>query len=231
MGINLEAVTYYSTEFPFINNFLTASEWITHSDTTRDTKEEQYANLDANGWPITLTSVNESSRQQYNSLGVLFLLGGFNTPNGDYLRGRYVVLYDGRGTLTYGLGATLVSRSPGRDVIDVAPSKNGIDMRVTVTDPKHTGDYIRNIRPVSADNEAASKAGQIFDPKFLQLIQPFHRLRFMDWFQTNDPLLDRSPATDPGILRYGKRSAARDRTAGGECDLRGRLAERPGGGR
>jgi hypothetical protein len=69
MGINLAAVTYWSTEFPFINNFLTASQWITHSDTTFDTKEEQYANLDVNGWPITLTSVSESSRQQYNSLG------------------------------------------------------------------------------------------------------------------------------------------------------------------
>ena len=32
MGINLEAVTYYSTEFPFINDFLNASQWITHSD-------------------------------------------------------------------------------------------------------------------------------------------------------------------------------------------------------
>ena len=185
LGINLEAVTYYSTEFPFINNFLTASQWITHSDTTWDTNEEQYANLDANGWPITLISVNESSRQQYNSLGVVLFLGGFNTSNGYYPGGRYIVLYDGRGTLTYGLDATLVRRSPGRDEINVVPSKNGIDLRITVTDPKHTGDYVHNVRLVSADNEAAIKAGQIFNPKFLEFIQHFRALRFMDWLQTN----------------------------------------------
>jgi hypothetical protein len=185
LGINLEAVTYYSTEFPFMNNFLTASEWITHSDTTWDTHEEQYANLDANGWPITLSSLKETARQQYNSLGVLLFVEGFNTADGYYPGGRYIVLYDGQGTLTYGADATLVSRSPGRDVINVVPSKNGVDLRITVTDPKHTGDYIRNVRLVSVDNEAAIKGGQIFNPKFLQLIQPFRALRFMDWFQTN----------------------------------------------
>lgn len=185
MGINLEAVTYYSTEFPFINDFLNASQWITHSDTTFDTKEEQYANLDANGWPMTLTSVNESSRQQYNSLGVLLFLGGFDTSNGFYPGGRYIVLYDGRGTLTYADDATLVRRSPGRDVINVIPSKNGIDLRITVTDPKHTGDYVRNIRLVGADNEAAIKAGHVFNPRFLQLVHYFRVLRFMDWLQTN----------------------------------------------
>jgi hypothetical protein len=175
MGINLAGVSYYSTEFPFINHFLTASQWITHSETTWDTHEEQYANLDGNGWPITLTSLNESSRQQYSTLGVLLFLPG----------GRYIVLYDGRGTLTYGLDATLVSRSPGRDVINVVASKNGIDLRITVTDPKHTGDHVRNVRLVGADNEAALKAGQIFNPKFLELIEHFRALRFMDWFQTN----------------------------------------------
>ena len=185
MGINLEAVTYYSTEFPFINDFLNASQWITHSDTFFDTKEEQYANLDANGWPITLTSINEGSRQQYNSLGVLLFLGGFDTSNGFYPGGRYIVLYDGRGTLTYAVDATLVRRSPGRDVINVSPSKNGIDLRITVTDPKHTGDYVRNIRLVSADNEAAIKAGHVFNPRFLRLVQYFRVLRFMDWLQTN----------------------------------------------
>jgi len=189
MGINLEAVTYYSTEFPFLNNFLTASQWITHSDATWDTNEEQYANLDANGWPITLTSVNKNSRQQYNSLGVLLFLGGFSTSNGYYPGGRYIVHYDGRGTLTYGLDATLVSRSPGRDVINVVPSTKGVDLRITVTDPKHTGDYIHNIRLVSAANESAIQAGQTFNPKFLQLIERFRALRFMDWLQTNGSTL------------------------------------------
>jgi len=185
MGINLEAVNYYTTEFPFLNHFLTASQWVTHSNDTWDTNEEQYANLDVNGWPISLASVHEPTRQRYDSLGVLLFASGFNTANGYYSAGRYIVLYEGEGTLAYGNDATLVKRTRGRDVIDVIPSRNGIDLRIIVTDPKHTGSYVRNVRLVEAANEAALKAGQIFNPKFLELLRNFRALRFMDWFQTN----------------------------------------------
>jgi hypothetical protein len=73
MGINLGGVSYYTSEQPFINSFVTSERWITHSDATWDTKEEKYLNLDANGWPITLNSVNEPTAKQFNSLGVVFL--------------------------------------------------------------------------------------------------------------------------------------------------------------
>jgi hypothetical protein len=185
MGINLAGVSYYASEQPFINAFQESERWITHSETTWDTSEQQYLRLDANGWPITLTSVNEPSGQKFNSVGVLFLVGMPKTPNGVYPGGRYVVLYDGQGTLTYGIDATLVSRSPGRDVINVVPSNNGIDLRIVATDPKRTGNYLRNIQFVTAANEAAAKAGQLFNPAFLKLIQNFRALRFMDWFQIN----------------------------------------------
>jgi hypothetical protein len=200
MGINLGGVSYYTSEQPFINSFVTSERWITHSDATWDTKEEKYLNLDANGWPITLNSVNEPTAQQFNSLGVLFLLGMPNTANGIYPAGQYIVLYDGQGTLSYGFDAALVRRSPGRDVINVTPTNNGIDLRIVATDPRHTGNYLRNIRVVTVANEAAAKAGQIFNPAFLKLIQNFRALRFMDWFQTNGSTLaswsDRPIPTD-----------------------------------
>ena len=189
MGINLATVNYYASEQPFINSFVTSEQWITHSDATWDTNEEKYVNLDANGWPITLNSINEPTTQHFNSLGVLFLLGMPNTANGIYPAGQYVVLYDGQGTLSYGLDAALVRRSPGRDVINVTPSNKGIDLRIVATDPHHTGNYIRNIKVVTAENEAAAKAGQIFNPAFLKLIQNFRALRFMDWFLTNGSTL------------------------------------------
>jgi hypothetical protein len=189
MGINLGTVSSYATEQPFINAFLESQQWITHSNATWDTNEEQYIDLDANGWPIRLTSVNEPSQQKYNSVGVLFLQSMPTTPNGIYPGGRYVVLYDGQGTLTYGSDATLLSRSPGRDVINVVASSNGIDLRIVATDPKHTGNYLRNIQVMTAVNEAAAKAGQLFNPTFLKLIQNFRALRFMDWFQTNGSTL------------------------------------------
>ncbi len=99
MGMNLGAVNYYATEQPFINSFASSERWITHSNSTWDTNEEKYVNLDANGWPITLNSINEPTTQQFNSLGVVFLLGMPNTAKGNYPAGQYVVLYDGQGTL------------------------------------------------------------------------------------------------------------------------------------
>jgi hypothetical protein len=200
MGINLADVSYYASEQPFINSFVTSERWITHSDSTWDTNEEKYVNLDANGWPITLNSVNEPTTQHFNSLGVLFLLGMPNTANGIYPAGQYIVLYDGQGTLSYGFDAALVRRSPGRDVINVTPSNKGIDLRIVATDPHHTGNYLRNIKVVTAANEAAAKAGQIFNPAFLKIIQNFRALRFMDWFRTNGSALsswaDRPIPTD-----------------------------------
>jgi hypothetical protein len=189
MGINLAAVNYFASEQPFINAFLESQQWITHSNETWDTNEEQYLHLDPNGWPLSLASVHEPIPQKFNSVGVLFLQGMPSTPKGVYPGGEYVVLYDGQGTLSYGLDANLVSRSPGRDVVNVVPSNNGIDLRIVATDPSHNGNYLRNIRFVIAANEAAAKAGQSFNPAFLKLIQTFRALRFMDWFQTNGSTL------------------------------------------
>ena len=71
-----------------------------------------------------------------------------------YRAGRYVVLYEGQGTLEYGFDAKLVSSSPGRDVFQVAsPSEDGIEFRITATDPNHNGNYIHNIRVVKAEEE------------------------------------------------------------------------------
>jgi hypothetical protein len=123
-----------------------------------------------------------------------------STANGMYPAGQYIVLYDGQGTLSYGFDAALVRRSPSRDVINVTPTNSGIDLRIVATDPRHTGNYLRNIRVVTVANEAAAKAGQIFNPAFLKLIQNFRALRFMDWFQTNGSTLtswtDRPIPTD-----------------------------------
>lgn len=189
MGINLASVNYYATEQPFINSFVSSERWITHSDDAWDTNEEKFINRDSNGWPVTLNSVNEPVKQHFNTVGVLFLLGMPNTANGFYPAGQYIVLYDGQGTLSYGADAVLLRRSPGRDTINVTPSSKGIDLRIVETDPRHTGNYLRNIRVVTSANEAAAKAGQLFNPEFLNLIRNFRALRFMDWFQTNNSTL------------------------------------------
>jgi len=187
LGINLNGIDYYSAEMPFIDNFKSSGGWITHSSAVWDTNEERYLKLDANGWPISLGAVGEPTAQQFTSVGVLLLRSYPSTPNGYYPAGRYTVLYQGQGTITYAGDAALVSRSSGQDIVNVAtPTAGGIDLRITVTDPNHTGNYIRNVQVIKTENLAAFNAGQLFNPTFLALIQSFRALRFMDWLRTNN---------------------------------------------
>ena len=199
IGINLSGIGINDPEQPFLNIFKTTavsktspSGWITHSSAAWDTGEEQYLQLDQNGYPTTLiaSSSDPHSPQLFSSVGVLLLRNlplserGTELP---YRPGRYVVLYDGTGTLSFGFDAKLVSSSPGRDVIDISEPTNsgGIRLDITRTDPGHTGDYIRNIRVVKSEEEGLLDEGYVFRPGFLELLRNFRVLRFMDWLKTN----------------------------------------------
>ena len=199
LGVNLMNVNYYNPEQPFLNIFKTSGPsksnpggWSTGTVMVYSTGEEPYLQVDANGYPITLTasSADPHSPQLFTSVGLLLERGlpkanaGTGLP---YRAGKYVVLYDGQGTLTYGFDAKLVSSSPGRDVFIVAnPSQQGIDFRMTSTDPNHTGNYIRNIRVVKAEEESLVDAGNVFEPSFLSLMKNFRVIRAMQWLEIDD---------------------------------------------
>lgn len=213
LGINLNGVTYYTAEQPFLNIFKTTGVtqsnigWVTGGTNVYDTKEEAYVQLDANGYPTTLTaSSNDPNRPQlFNHLSVI-LMAGLSGANGGsgapYRAGQYVVLYDGQGTIVYTSDAKSVSHSPGRDVVEVANPSGGIGINITATDPGHKGDYIRNIRVVYAPEEALLDAGATFRPDFISSLANFHVLRFMDWLDTNNNTVtswsQRAQLTDGG---------------------------------
>jgi len=201
LGINLTNMNYYSPEQPFLNIFRTSgvsrsappgSGWSTHSVMDFNTGEAAYLQLDANGYPTTLkaSSADPHSPQLFTSVGVLLERDLPNSNRGTglpYRSGRYVVLYDGQGTLEYGFDAALVSSLPGRDVINVkTPSQQGIDLRITATDPNHTGNYIRNIRVVKAEEESLLVAGNVFEPNFLSLLQNFRVIRAIQWLEIDN---------------------------------------------
>src|ERR1700730_7200962 len=56
LGINLSSVDYWTSEQPFLDIKKTSAGWTTHSSSGSETNEEQYLNLDVNGWPLTLTA-------------------------------------------------------------------------------------------------------------------------------------------------------------------------------
>ncbi|HKT73994.1 MAG TPA: hypothetical protein VJQ47_13975 [Steroidobacteraceae bacterium] len=214
LGLDLNGVRYYSPEQPFIDMFKmtgvsfatkTGAGWVTHTNNIGDTQEEQYLDLDANGWLRSLKSVNQPVAQQYTFVGAIVIMGIGKSNAGTglpYRSGQYVVLYDGEGHLQYTLDAKLVSSVPGRDVINVANPSGGFEVQITSTDPNHTGNYLRNIRVVKAEEEALLAAGKTFRPGFLDMLKNFRAMRFMDWLDTNDSPLttwtSRPHITDAG---------------------------------
>ncbi|AFY78795.1 MAG: cadherin-like domain-containing protein [Hydrococcus sp. C42_A2020_068] len=181
IGTNLSGIADWSTQMPFLDAFKSSRSWFTQNKSTWDTKEANKLDLDKNGWVKSLPNADSGSK--YTSVGTLL----FRDKGGRYPGGQYVVLYEGQGTIEYGFDAKKNSTAsrPGRDVIDVTPSNEGIWLKITATDPNKTGNYLRNIRVVPIDYEKTYQS-QIFNPKFIEKVDDFSAFRFMDWMKTNN---------------------------------------------
>jgi hypothetical protein len=102
--------------------------------------------------------------------------------DGHYPAGQYVFLYDGKGEFEFGYDATVISRSPGRIILSVVPSDDGILVRITRSS---VTDHVRNIRLIMPGFESLYKNAP-FNPLFLERLKPFRAIRFMDWQRTNN---------------------------------------------
>ena len=98
--------------------------------------------------------------------------------------GVYLLTYRGEGTLQVGGDVQILRSRPGIILFrNVAGGTLALD--ITATDPKHTGDYLRDIVVVPQQYAALHAAGEIFNPAWLKLIENARELRFMDWMGTN----------------------------------------------
>lgn len=186
LGTNPSGIANWSTEMPFVDAFKMAKQWLTQCVATDpgcsgawDTKEYEKLDLDANGWVKSLPAAEDPP--EYTRVATVLFRSVEPYPGG-----RYVVLYNGEGTIEYGFDARYdrAASRPGRDVINVTPSKSGIHLTITATDPNQTGDYIRDIRVVPEESEDSYQQ-QLFNPEFLAQTEPFQTVRFMGWLATN----------------------------------------------
>ena len=167
LGTNMFTIEDYSPVWVFTNMFNATREWLPQSNGVWDSGET--LNLDANGWVRTLGSGKWA--------GTLMARG----INGRYPAGKYLLLYEGEGTIEIKFDAVVIEDSPGRMVLDVTPSNNGILFRIKTTNPSN---YIRNVR-VILPGYWDSYETQMYHPLFLQALSPFKVIRFMDWQKTN----------------------------------------------
>ena len=161
LGIGLARIKDWSAELPFIDLMKQSRTW-----KDWDNGIEGF-DLDDNGWVRSL--------KPGQTAGTVFLVSKSQEHT---VYDRVIVTYQGRGTIEYGGRAKkndALSRY-GRDVIDVGRSNHLL--KITKTDPN---DPIRNIKILIAEHEKLAKAGEIFNPDWLNKFSDLYAFRFMDW--------------------------------------------------
>ena len=182
VGMNLGGIAYYSPQFPFADMMKSGMGWNSREDSGAWGKAFPSMTLD--GYPASL------SPGQHALTAVAW-------SGSHFAAGRYVVLWDGDGTISFPLSnVTIAETAANRIALDVTDTTGslwvGID-RTSSTNPVH------NIRFLWPGTETTYLT-QPFNPAFLSKIAPFSLLRFMDWGATNgSPVVewaDRGHVTD-----------------------------------
>jgi len=168
LGINLNGPADWNSELPFVDVFRLSRPWVSQQKGEPWGKGPALA-LDERGWVKSL----DADCWAETPLCTI--------AAGHYPSGRYTVLYDGQGKLDAWNAAAVVSREPGRMVIQVDSSKGGFHLKLLQTNP---GNYVRNIRVIVPGFEDSYRANP-FHPVFLKRWQGVACLRFMDWMETN----------------------------------------------
>jgi len=172
VGTNLSQVADYARELPFVDVFKTARPWIPQQQGT-SWGQGPPLQLDANGWVTSLLP------GQYAET---IMLDNALDDSPHFPAGDYTLLYDGQGRITFDQSsAFIVSHTPGRMVVHVAASQNGVFLMITATNPQN---YIRNIRFIMPGFEAEAQSHP-FNPEFLKRLSGFRVLRYMEWMLTN----------------------------------------------
>ncbi|MFY1705936.1 hypothetical protein [Tritonibacter scottomollicae] len=181
VAMNLAAVRDWSPQAPFIDHFKTARAWIGHLPgrwggvTEEELRAAGY--LDPDGWPLAIPP-------ELGSIGTVLLNDLPETATS--LAGRYVLQFDGQGIVEAGGRATNVRYGKNEVSFDFTPGQGAVDIRIQRSDRDETGDYVRNITVVRESDLQAFERGALFNPDWLDRIEGFASLRFMDWMETNN---------------------------------------------
>ena len=167
VGTNLSGIAYYGTQFAFANLLKCADPWSPRDD--RGAQGAPFPALTPDDYPAALLPGQHA-------------VAAVAWPGTHYPAGRYVLLWDGEGSVSVPMTKAKVVRSAANRLeIDVSDTSGalwvGID-RTAAANP------VRNLRFLWPGTES-THASQPFTPEFLDKTAPFSVLRFMDWGATN----------------------------------------------
>ncbi|MFW8595354.1 hypothetical protein [Cribrihabitans neustonicus] len=186
VAINLAAIADWSTQAPFLNHFKTARPWIGHLPRrwggTGHAELAEAGYLDADGWPTAIPP-------ELGSIGTVILT---DLPEAAVtLAGRYVLRFEGGGIVEVSGRAQNIRYGENEVRFDFTPGPGPVEIRIQRTGGTGGGGtggggYVRNITVVKEEHLAAFERGALFNPLWLERLEGFAALRFMDWMATNN---------------------------------------------
>ncbi len=181
LGLGLAGVNDWSPQQPFLDVMKTARPWVGHLPGQWGGWEEAQlaagGYLDAQGWPTAIPP---------DLTGITTLILTDLAADAGAVAGRYLLTYQGTGTLIVEGRAQVITTDPGRITFDYSPGEGAVLLTLTATDPANP---LRTITVVREDRAAALAAGEIFNPDWLDRIRGVKLIRFMDWMATNNSTL------------------------------------------
>lgn len=167
----------YTGAQQFLDLMRTMRPWQGESDRGRPKLEldalERAGVLSDDGYPTRIPA-------GYDKVTGIWNIGGALRVD-DTLKVPFVLTYDGEGEVEIG-GARILSQEEGRIVF--VPT-TAIRLHIHETDPRGTGDYVRNMQLVEQSKAPLLEAGAVFDPDFIALIDDARELRFLAWSDVN----------------------------------------------
>lgn len=173
-GTNLSGLTDYGTDLPFVNMMKNCREWYT-KDPSGGFDSGQIAGmiLRPDGYP---TEIPQSIAGQPQRVATIWAITDGWEP------GNYVVIFDGDGTLQFGGVQNFTQVNPNRYNFSFnTPVGGQIEMIIQTS---NVANPVHNIRVVKTDYEATYLTNP-FNPHWIEKLQQFKTVRFMDWGRTN----------------------------------------------
>lgn len=196
MGVNLQPLSYFDPSWTFVDAWEAA-----------DATERTSGAFDHNTpfpWFVDANTNNQPLPQLTPDGYPSGLPGGVRVSNlmmyrgvdGEYPAGNWTCLFDGSGEVRLSIDASVTFNHDGvgsfSGVFNVTPSDGGVLVRIQESAPTNP---VRNIRLYMPGFGPSSNR---WHPKFLEWLEPFELIRFMDWMETNNSTVvdweDRRPS-------------------------------------
>jgi hypothetical protein len=174
IGMNIDSNNYYTQNLIYNDVMKTASPWISFNvgnNQPWDSGLIKHIPLDSAGYPLEIpyTPQNETAQK------VRFLINN-NYP------GNYILLFDGDGVISIH-NSEHSKLGPNKYSITLTGYAKNLWIDI---DSSTVGNHIRNMRIIPEEYDGREEEMPLFYRKFLEGLEPFKALRFMDWMHTNN---------------------------------------------